>query len=95
AGCSKSSPIDPPLPPQELAQTAPTISSFKVTDGNILFTQITELKWDVKDATSITIDNDVGDVTGRTSVEISPEETTEYTLTATNSVGQVTKNMPS
>ena len=87
-GCSKDSPTTPETP-QEPAQTAPTIVSLNSTDGTILFTQITELEWNVKDATSITIDNGVGDVTGRTSVEVSPEETTEYTLTASNSVGQV------
>ena len=47
--------------------------------------------WDVKDAITLTLDNGIGDVTGKTSIEVSPEENIDYILTATNSVGTVTK----
>jgi hypothetical protein len=45
--------------------------------------------WNVSSATSLAIDNGVGDVTGRTSITVSPQATTTYTLTATNSGGSV------
>jgi hypothetical protein len=39
----------------------------------------------------VTINNGVGDVSGRSSITVSPTQTTTYTLTATNSLGTVTK----
>jgi chitodextrinase len=44
----------------------------------------------VSNATSLTITQGVGNVTGKTSVQVSPTASTTYTLTATNAGGSVT-----
>lgn len=48
------------------------------------------LSWSVTNATNITIDHGVGTVSAVATVDLIPEETTIYTLTATNSDGQKT-----
>ena len=45
-----------------------------------------KLSWEVTGASKLTIDNNVGDVTG-TSATVTPAATTTYTLTAANSLG--------
>src|SRR5262249_8711136 len=46
--------------------------------------------WVVSNATSLTLDNGIGSVTGTSSITVSPSATTVYTLTATNSSGSAT-----
>jgi hypothetical protein len=50
------------------------------------------LSWSTKDATNITIDHGVGTVAASGSQSVNPEQTTLYTLTATNSDGQRTRS---
>ena len=45
------------------------------------------LRWSVSRATSLQIDNGVGDVTGSNSITVNPSVSTTYRLTATNSSG--------
>jgi hypothetical protein len=69
----------------------PTITSFLADPPQISSGQSSTLKWNVVGTTtSLAIDNGVGDVTGKTSVTVSPTATTTYTLTATDSQGSIT-----
>lgn len=68
----------------------PTISSFVANPTSIFSGQSSTLSWNVGNATSLSVNNGVGSVTGATSVSVSPTVTTTYTLTATNSSGTTT-----
>jgi hypothetical protein len=48
------------------------------------------LSWNIADAANITIDNGVGDVTGKNEFSVTPSVTTTYQLTTSNSAGTVT-----
>jgi hypothetical protein len=66
----------------------PSIRSFTVTPATIDSGGSATLRWSVRSARSLTIDNGIGAVSG-TSLSVSPTQTTTYTLTATNSRGSV------
>jgi sugar lactone lactonase YvrE len=68
--------------------TAPSITSgsFKAAASTITVGGSTTLSWSVSGATSLSIDNGVGTVTG-SSVAVTPSATTTYTLTAANAAG--------
>ncbi len=67
----------------------PVISSFTASPASITFGQSSTLSWSVTGATSISINQSIGTVTG-TSRSVSPAVTTTYTLTATNTQGSAT-----
>ncbi len=67
----------------------PVISSFSAAPSSITAGQSSTLSWSVSGATSVSINNGVGTVTG-SSVAVSPAQTTTYTLTAKNAGGSVT-----
>jgi formylglycine-generating enzyme required for sulfatase activity len=67
----------------------PIINSFSASPSTINSGSSAILSWSVTGATSLTIDQSVGAVTG-TSTSVVPTTTTTYTLTATNSAGSVT-----
>lgn len=71
------------------APTPPIISSFTANPTTIISGQSTTLAWTVTGATSLSIDNGVGSVTGLSSQLVAPglPGTYTYTLTATNAVG--------
>jgi chitodextrinase len=69
---------------------APIISSFTATPATTAPGNPVALAWNVSGATSINIDNGVGDVTNRSSIAVSPAQTTTYTLSASNSSGSST-----
>ena len=69
----------------------PAIVLFTATPSEINSGGASTLKWDAQDATSVTIDQGVGEVVANGSKELSPSKTTAYTLTATNAGGTVTK----
>ena len=66
---------------------APVISSFTSTPNSSAPGNPVTLAWNVSGATSVSIDNGVGDVTGRSSITVAPVQTTTYTLTASNGSG--------
>ena len=68
----------------------PVILWFLATPASITQGGAAVLTWDVLDATSLTIDNGVGDVTALASVDVTPSATTTYTLSATNATGTTT-----
>lgn len=72
---------------------APAILSFSANPSAITAGQTVTLLWSVNGASSVTIDNQVGDVTGLSSKNVQPSQTTTYTLTASNSVGTVTAHV--
>jgi hypothetical protein len=69
----------------------PSILLFTATPSEINSGGSSTLKWGVQDATSVTIDQGVGEVAANGSKELSPSKTTAYTLTATNAGGTVTR----
>ncbi|MGD1090719.1 MAG: Ig-like domain repeat protein [Bryobacteraceae bacterium] len=66
----------------------PTINSFAAAPSSVNQGQSTTLYWSVSGATTISINNGVGTVTG-SSVTVSPSQTTTYTLTALGVGGSV------
>lgn len=71
----------------------PAILLFSATPSEINRGESTTLKWYIKDATSVTIDQGLGEVAATGSVELSPAKTIAYTLTATNTGGTVSKSV--
>ena len=72
---------------------SPVISSFVADDVTVTAGASVELSWSVSDATSLSIDNSVGDVSGKTRKNVTVDATTTYTLTASNDFGSVTKSL--
>ena len=75
--------VTPPPP------APPAIASFVPSPASISPGQSSKLSWSVSGATSLSIDQGVGAVTGSSAL-VSPAATTTYTLTATNSSGSAT-----
>jgi hypothetical protein len=72
------------------SQMAPVIASFSATPQTISQGESTTLSWNISGATSADIDNGIGSVdASEGSISVSPDTTTIYTLTATNSGGSV------
>lgn len=69
--------------------TPPTISYFSISPVQMLSGKTATLSWNVTGATSVSIDNGIGKVTG-TSKTVTPKVTTTYKLTASNSYGSKT-----
>ncbi|MAB59701.1 MAG: hypothetical protein CMO46_04050 [Verrucomicrobiales bacterium] len=65
----------------------PRINSFNASSNPINEGDTITLTWDIVGAESIEIDEDIGDVTDSTEIEVTPEETTIYTISATDSEG--------
>ncbi|MED5471141.1 MAG: LamG domain-containing protein, partial [Verrucomicrobiota bacterium] len=62
----------------------PKIGSFAASATSISAGDSVTLSWEITGATTITIDNGVGDVSDSTETSVSPAQTTTYTLTATD-----------
>ena len=71
------------------AAALPVISSFTASPSSVSSGGASTLAWSVSGATSLSIDQGVGTVSG-TSVVVHPAATTTYTLTATNAAGSRT-----
>ena len=67
----------------------PIIASFTATPGSVVAGAAVALAWSVSQATSLSIDQGVGTVTGA-GVSTTPPASTTYRLTATNSKGSAT-----
>lgn len=67
----------------------PVITAFSATPASVTLGQTTTLAWTVAGATSLSVDNTVGSVTGLTSKVVTPAAlgSLTYTLTATNGFG--------
>ena len=84
--CKKSAPTVPEVP------DPPTIRSFTATPSDIFSGTNSTLIWSALNATTVSIDQGIGNVSSSGTQEVGPTETTSYTLTATNSDGTVTKS---
>jgi len=82
-GCKKKLPTQTDTP----TISRPTIESFTATPSSIKLEDYSVLAWSVTNATNCTIDHGVGTVSRSGTVEVTPVESTTYTLTATNSEG--------
>jgi hypothetical protein len=72
------------------AGSAPTITSFAADPASISAGGQSTLRWDVKGASAVTIDNDIGPQAATGSKSVTVTTSTTYTLTATNNNGSVT-----
>jgi peptidoglycan-associated lipoprotein len=88
AGCRKKTPVAgaPPAPaptvPAAPRPTAPTISEFTAEPSHIERGQSALLRWQVKDATEVEINHEIGAVSTSGRRQIAPADSTTYTLTA-------------
>ena len=74
-----------------LSVNAPIVAVFNVDPNIIAVGQLATLHWDVSGATSVSIDQGVGDVQQVGSKVVYPYYTTTYTLTASSSCCSVSK----
>jgi hypothetical protein len=65
----------------------PVIKDFSASSGNILPGENVTLRWSVSDAAIVAIDNGPGKVEPAGSVDVAPQVTTRYTLTAAGEKG--------
>jgi hypothetical protein len=72
--------------------TVPQVLSFVANPPVIDVGGTTQLCWQVGGATSVTIAPGIGSVNAQGCTAVSPTATTTYTLTATNSAGQIQAN---
>lgn len=68
----------------------PVINTFVATPTQLNVGQSATLSWTVTGATSLAINQGVGNVTGQSQIVVSPGATTTYTLTATDGSGNST-----
>jgi hypothetical protein len=66
---------------------APSISAFTASAGLIQEGTLVDLTWSTTGASSLTIDPGATDVSGTTTINLTPTQTATYTLTATNAFG--------
>ena len=97
-GCQKKTAVlTPPAPPKVEAAVAPTptpnppmIETFVADPGTVERGQTAALRWVVKDATQIEIDQGLGIVAPVGQRQVSPNDHTTYTIRATGPGGQAT-----
>ena len=75
------------------AMSAPEIVRFEVTPSTINPGGTASLSWNVNGATTLSIDNGIGSVSNQGSVDVNPNQTTTYTLSASNLQGTVTQQV--
>ncbi len=96
AGCRKKVPVAaaPPAPapvaPVSSKPNAPTISEFTAEPSHIERGQSALLRWQVKDATEVQINHEIGTVSTSGRRQIAPNDSTTYTLTAKGPGGAAT-----
>ena len=72
---------------------APNVSVFTSAPGTIAKGTSAKLVFAAEGEDKLTLEPGVGDVTGKTEVEVKPEQTTTYTLTASNGSGNATQTL--
>ncbi len=71
----------------------PVIVEFSVTPTQVSAGQAATLTWEARGATTLSIDQGIGELDNSGTKDISPTTTTAYTLTATNAAGTVSKSV--
>jgi len=98
SGCRKKTPVAaaPPAPKVETKEAPrpapPVISVFLAEPGQIERGQSASLRWQVKDATEIEINQEIGDVAATGQHRVAPGDSTTYTLVAKGPGGSATAN---
>jgi peptidoglycan-associated lipoprotein len=95
AGCRKKTPVaasippppPPPTAPEPVKPNPPIISRFSLEPDRIEKGHSSILRWEVRDATGVQIDNSLGAVAASGERSVSPSASTTYTLTATGPGG--------
>ena len=89
--CKKKVPPPPPPPPPQAAPAAakPVLNYFTAEPTTVTSGQPSSLRWSVTDATSVTIDNQIGQVSPNGRRGVIPTATTTYHLSATGPGGSV------
>ena len=82
-------PTPAPIPAPTLTEP-PVIVAFSATPNEISTGESSTLLWNVTGATTVTINQGIGDVPAAGTKEISPTTTTTYTLSAANTAGTTT-----
>ena len=94
AACHKKPKVTPPPPPPPPPSAAtentgrPVINFFTAEPTSVEKGQGSSLRWSVSNATSITIDQGIGDVSPNGRRSVYPASTTTYSLHASNAQGQ-------
>jgi hypothetical protein len=78
---------------KSLLPQSPVINYFNAGDMVIVAGEISSLSWSVSNAESVTIQPSIGLVSPEGYLEVCPSESVEYTLTAVNSAGSVSKSI--
>jgi hypothetical protein len=81
------------IPLSSAAAERPGIRAFTSSPPVIESGAAAQLVWSATGASTLSLDQGVGDVTGRGSIYVSPAQTTTYTLTATNPAGSVRRQI--
>jgi peptidoglycan-associated lipoprotein len=100
AGCKKKVPPGPPPPPPPPAVNdrpptinaiPPAVQQFTAEPSNIQRGDSSTLRWQISgQVSSVTIDNGIGNVQSAGSRQVSPANSTTYTLTASGPGGSIT-----
>ena len=64
--------------------TAPKIISFSTNEKKILKGKAIELSWNIENFDKISLNNRIGNITGKNSISVSPTDTTIFNLVAEN-----------
>jgi peptidoglycan-associated lipoprotein len=89
-GKKKVAQAPPPAPPPAPTVEKPAINFFNAEPSTIDKGQGSSLRWSVTNATNITIDQGIGQVSPNGRRTVYPADTTTYTLSAANSQGEST-----
>lgn len=93
AGCKKKQPAPPPPPPPPPVKEAPpkpaaaVIRSFTAEPSAIVRGESSTLRWEVENASEVTIDQGIGTVPARGNRQVFPTDSTTYRLTARSAGG--------
>jgi hypothetical protein len=73
-------------------EAKPKIVSFSVDKTFVLPYHKVQIQWNIKNAITVEIDNDIGDVSSQNTVDVSITEPTIFKLKATNPFGSIYSN---
>ena len=76
-----------------LESTLPAVSTFTISPTSIASGEAATLAWATTGATTVSINQGIGEVSSSGTQDVSPASTTTYKITATNSDGTTTKSV--
>ncbi len=92
-GCKKKAPVAPPPPPAPAPPPAAPTVTISASPTTIERGQSSTLTWSSTNATNVSIDQGIGDVSTSGSRSVSPSESTTYTITAKGEGGTATASV--